>query len=451
MSSGFSVTIEDLSASSRTFARLHTEALDALAAAAGGLAVAAGMAGDDPVLAPWRAGYDGLTAVAWSVVGTSTGLLADIADRLVRTGNGYLDADRASGGAPGSLLPEPPPPGSAPPGPPSSTGPAGPGVPAELAAYWPGGDPALLRDAARAWSVLADRLDDGASAADAGFRSLTAAGSGATFSAMGTYWAGHYEDCGTDLLFNAGPTTARRLARSCAGLADAIDRSRAEVGRAAVDAAADLDHVAAPAHLLGRITRGATEVIHLVGVAALTTKYLDAYRDYYLQDIDRLVDELRAVDRAHLERLTSPPPPTPAVDVTLADVGDVVGLGLTGSAWDGLKGDHPHPDAVHLTAEDRTHILDGDGDGVNGGHLSGRGIPGKSEFPPSWSADRIVTTVLALARAPDTPPAPGREGCWLVEGVRDGVRVRVVVDPGGTIITAYPLSGPGVIQNPRGR
>ncbi len=451
MSDGFTVTIEDLSASSRVFTRLHSEALDALSGAAAGLTAAAGMAGDDPVLAPWRAEYDALTTVVWSVVGSSTGLLAGIADRLVRTGNGYLDADRASGGAGGGLLPEPPPPGPAPARPPSSTGPTGPGVPAELAAYWPGGDPALLREGARAWSTLADRLEDGAFAADAGFRSLTDANSGATFSAMGTYWSGHFDDCGTDLLFNAGPSTARRLARSCAALADAIDRSRAEVGRAAADAAADLDHVAAPAHLLGRITRGATEVIHLVGVAALTTKYLDAYRDYHLQDVDRLVGELQAIDRAHLERLASPPPPTPAVDVTLSDVGDVVGLGLAGSAWDGVEGDHPHPDAVHLTAAGRTHILDGEGDGESGGHLAGRGIPGKSEFPPSWSGDRIVTTALALARAPDVPPVPGRDGCWLVEAVRDGVRVRVVVEPDGTILTAVPLSGPGVIQNPRRR
>ncbi len=445
------MTIEDLSASSRVFTRLHVDALDALAAAATGLAAAAGMAGDDPVLAPWRAEYDALAAVVWPVLSTSTRLLAGIADRLVRTGNGYLDADRASGGAVGGLLPEPPPAGPTPPGPPSSTGPTGPGVPTELAAYWPGGDPSLLRDAARAWSVLADRLEDAASAADAGFRSLTGTGSGATFSAMGTYWSRHFDDCGTDLLFNAGPATCRRLARACTALADAIDRSRAEIGRAAAEAAADLDHIAAPAQLLGRFTRGATEVIHLVGQAALTSKYLDAYRDYYLQDIARLVDDLRGIDRAHLERLASPPTPAPAVDVTLSDVGDVVGLGLTGSAWDDVEGDHPHPDAVHLTAAGRTHILDGEGDGLSGGHLSGRGIPGKSEFPPSWSGDRIVATALALARAPDVPPVPGRDGCWLVEAVRDGVRMRVVVAPDGTILTAVPLSGPGVIQNPRRR
>jgi hypothetical protein len=126
-----------------------------------------------------------------------------------------------------------------------------------------------------------------------------------------------------------------------------------------------------------------------------------------------------------------------------------VGLGLTGSAWDGVAGKHPHPDAVHLTPAGRTHILDGDKDG--GGHISGRRIPGKSEFPPSWTGDRIATTVLELARAPDAQPVQGREKRWVVEGVRDEVRIRVIVDPGGRIITAVPLSGPGVIQNPRRR
>lgn len=116
--------------------------------------------------------------------------------------------------------------------------------------------------------------------------------------------------------------------------------------------------------------------------------------------------------------------------MALDDVGVVVGLGLTRSAWDAVGGDHPTPDAVHL---------------------SGRRLPGKSEFPPSWDGDRIVATALALARAPDVPPTPGRENRWAIEGVRDGVRMRVVTEPDGRIITAVPLSGPDVIQNPRRR
>jgi hypothetical protein len=228
-----------------------------------------------------------------------------------------------------------------------------------------------------------------------------------------------------------------------------IELSRSEVGRAAAEAGADLERIEAPTIVLRRISRGAAELIHLVGHVALTTKYLNAHRDRYLHDIDRLVGDLRNTDRAHLEHLVSPPTPTPAIDVALDDVGVVVGLGLTGSAWDAVGGDHPTPDAVHLTAAGRVHILTGDAEG--GGHLSGRGAPGKSEFPPSWDGDRIVATALALARAPDVPPASGRKNRWVVEGVRDGVRMRVVTEPDGRIMTAVPLSGPGVIQNPRRR
>lgn len=33
-------------------------------------------------------------------------------------------------------------------------------------------------------------------------------------------------------------------------------------------------------------------------------------------------------------------------------------------------------------------------------------------------------------------------------GDREGVRVRIVVTAGGDLLTAYPVSGPGVVQNP---
>jgi hypothetical protein len=447
VSGGFSVTIDDLAVSATTFERLHRVAAGGLVASAGGLGAAGGMAGDDAVLARWRDVYDPLAAAVWAAGGTASRTLSDIAARLAVTGNGYLDADRASGGGATDRIAAPAGPASVPPPPPSSTGPVGPGVPAPLAAYWPGGDPGMLRDAAAAWSGLATALDDAAHDADSAFRSLVGTNEGATFSAMRAYWGRHFQPCGTAPLFNAVPGAARALGGACGQLADAIDVSRAEVGRAAIEAAEALSEVDVPAHVLGRFTRGATDVVLAVGKAALTGKFLDAYRDRYLADVDRLVAELLRIDRPHLEVLAAPPAPQPAVDVGLSDVGDVVGLGLTGSAWDGIEGDHPGPDSVHLTPQGRTHILVGDDKG--GGHLSGRGIPGKSEFPPSWTPERIVVEVLAAARGPDRTPVPGRDDCWVVEGVRDGVRIRVIVGEAGEIVTAYPRSGPGVIQNPR--
>lgn len=442
---GFAVTIEDLAVSATTFTRLRTDVLDALGTAAQGLGAASGMAGDDTVLALWRDTYDPLAALTWAVAATTAGTLTDVAARLATTGNNYLDADRSAGGDAAERVPEPARPGSVPPAPPTSTGPVGPGVPADVAPFWPGGDPGMLRAAADAWSVLAGRLDDTALDADAAFRSLVGSNSGTTFSAIAAYWARHFENCGTDPLFNAAPTTARALARNCARLADVVDATRADVSRAAGEASEALSDIETPAQLLSRLTRGATEGILLIGKAALTTKFLHTYRDYYLSDLDQLVSALQQIDQAHLHALTAPPEPQAAIEVSLADVGEVVAVGLTGSAWDDVDG--PHPDTVHLVERGREHILDGDSTG-GGGHRSGTGRPGKSEFPASWSDDRVVTAVIGIARDPHIVASAEGASRWMAEGSRDGVTIVVVVEPWGEIVTAFPRSGPGVVQNP---
>lgn len=444
MTGGFAVTIEDLVVSATTFTGLHADALRALGTAAQGLGAAAGMGGDDPVLALWRDTYDPLATLTWAVATTSAGTLTDIAARLATTGNNYLEADRSAGGDAAERVPEPARPGSVPPAPPTSTGPVGPGVPADLAQFWPGGDPGLLRAAADAWSVLAGRLDDTALDADAAFRSLVGSNNGTTFSAIAAYWARHFENCGTEPLFNAAPTTARALARNCARLADVVDATRADVSRAAGEASEALSAVETPAHLLSRLTRGATEGILLIGKAALTTKFLHAYRDYYLSDLDQLVSALRQIDQAHLHALTAPPEPHAAVEVSLADVGEVVAVGLTGSAWDDVAG--PHPDTVHLVEERREHILDGDSTG--GGHLYGTGAPGKSEFPQFWGADRILRAVMSVGRDPDVLRPNSKAAGWIVERRVDGILILVVVDDNGYVRTAHPIDGPGVIHNP---
>jgi Bacterial EndoU nuclease/Pretoxin HINT domain len=85
----------------------------------------------------------------------------------------------------------------------------------------------------------------------------------------------------------------------------------------------------------------------------------------------------------------------------------------------------------------RTHILDGDATG--GGHSFGTGIPGKTEFPQSWSDDRIMHAISDIATDPSLIPAAGRGGRSIVEGIRDGVRIRVVLDPDESIVTGFPL------------
>ena len=102
-----------------------------------------------------------------------------------------------------------------------------------------------------------------------------------------------------------------------------------------------------------------------------------------------------------------------------------------------------------MPPERATHILDGDKTG--GGHRYGRGIPGKTEFPASWSDDKIIGSILSVARSPDSADLQ-QNGRWKVEGVRDEVRLAVIVMSDGRTWSAYPLPGsPGVRQNPRNR
>ncbi|MEP0873680.1 DUF4114 domain-containing protein [Trichocoleus desertorum AS-A10] len=102
-----------------------------------------------------------------------------------------------------------------------------------------------------------------------------------------------------------------------------------------------------------------------------------------------------------------------------------------------------------LSIARRKHILDGDQNG--GGHGPGRNISGKSEFPSRWSDEQSVNNIYDVLKDPlstwrQQTGSPGakytRNGDpvrWTVEGHRDGIDIRVVVEPDGEgIITAYP-------------
>lgn len=106
-------------------------------------------------------------------------------------------------------------------------------------------------------------------------------------------------------------------------------------------------------------------------------------------------------------------------------------------------------DFVNLASKQRTqHILLGDATG--GGHLW-PGVSGKTAFPVSWDASKVMHHVSDIATDPKASwiqltgkpgashTAKGRPVRWSAEGVRDGVNVRVIVEPRGEgIITAYP-------------
>lgn len=82
-----------------------------------------------------------------------------------------------------------------------------------------------------------------------------------------------------------------------------------------------------------------------------------------------------------------------------------------------------------------------------GGHGARDGKPGKNAFPARWSDDEAIENVMDVARQPSgAVKLPSGE--FLAHGERDGVLLGVVVSAEGDVLTAYPVAGPGVTQNP---
>lgn len=286
-STGFSVSIADVTATAAVFGRVHDAAARSRDTAAGALARTSAMTGDDAVLAAWRNRYDAVARAAWAAGGAVSATTHDIADRLTATGNGYLAADHtATPNAHGSpeRLPEPRPRSADAAGPPSATGHTGSEAPGVRAEYWPGGEPAVLRQAATAWNALAEALDDAAYSADSAFRTLTAHNTGQTFSAMRTFWASRFTPCAADPPFNAAPAGARDLVQSCTALADLIERTRTTVENAAEDAARDvapMEAMGAVQHPVGR----AAGLIARLSEPMMAHAFLQTARRDYLAEL----------------------------------------------------------------------------------------------------------------------------------------------------------------------
>lgn len=80
-------------------------------------------------------------------------------------------------------------------------------------------------------------------------------------------------------------------------------------------------------------------------------------------------------------------------------------------------------------------------------------MKGKTPFPKHWTVEDIRHYVSDIATDPTSVAkgmpndgrlftAAGRPIRWRLYGTRDGVQVRVVVEPGGEgIITAFPFPG----------
>ena len=121
------------------------------------------------------------------------------------------------------------------------------------------------------------------------------------------------------------------------------------------------------------------------------------------------------------------------------------------SGWDSVDAaNRPSLDALRVSPERTTHVLDGDANG-SGGHRHGIGYPGKTEFPASWDDEKIMNSVLDVAQRPDAPPVLQHwNNRWVCTGTRDSVEVSVIVLRSGEVWTAWPEEGsPGVVRNPK--
>jgi hypothetical protein len=79
------------------------------------------------------------------------------------------------------------------------------------------------------------------------------------------------------------------------------------------------------------------------------------------------------------------------------------------------------------------------------------GEPGNTEFPADWDDDKIASTVEDVARNPDDVVYQARNDRWRVTGEREGVEITCIVNPDGSIRTAWPNpGGRGVVDNPKG-
>lgn len=98
------------------------------------------------------------------------------------------------------------------------------------------------------------------------------------------------------------------------------------------------------------------------------------------------------------------------------------------------------------------HILHGDPERRLGGHLSGTGTIGKTEFPENWDENRVIESIRQVMENPDWVHSgkTGRDMC-LFGAVIDGVQVEVGayrVDGWKYVIDrAYPRGGKGVFRN----
>lgn len=99
-----------------------------------------------------------------------------------------------------------------------------------------------------------------------------------------------------------------------------------------------------------------------------------------------------------------------------------------------------------LDDKSRKHILDGEST-TSGGHRYGTGNPGKTEFPESWSDQKIENVISDIATDPKIKWELESNGYKTTTKMVEGIDIKVVYDPiKDRIVSGYPTNTP---KNPK--
>ncbi|WP_162893221.1 EndoU domain-containing protein [Microbacterium halotolerans] len=123
----------------------------------------------------------------------------------------------------------------------------------------------------------------------------------------------------------------------------------------------------------------------------------------------------------------------------------------TDGAWPAKKTLATPDGPAVLTGKKINHLLDGDGVGKGGGHLSGVAQLGETEFPPHWDANKIIDAIERVVADPRRVNRTKQPNIYVAVVDNVVVEVKVAWRKNGTgrVTTAYPRSGDGVIRNTR--
>ena len=109
--------------------------------------------------------------------------------------------------------------------------------------------------------------------------------------------------------------------------------------------------------------------------------------------------------------------------------------------------------SVELSPEFIGHVLFGEKEYPDrGGHLSGQKRENKTEFPPGWNEEHIVRALETVLAKPEVVLEAGPR--VILRRIVAEVNIQIILMKRGTQLVpfaAYPIGGPGVIQNVLGR